>query len=220
VAKFPWRRAAAEPSLERRPGAVDSASGAQACSSLRRALDQVLKLDKPEILDLGPLCGASAVYLANRGARVSVEEFRSPPPTPARDPSLPADKQLPKKPVVIEQEEGRFDLVLVGEQIDFVPPDRLADFGAELRRVLAAGGFVLLFGRSSEEKQDPTARRPGRFRIIADDRLLHEDSGLPNRRRWVHPTREIERALAPLSIQGIQLQRNQMREFLARKKPG
>ena len=79
------------------------------------------------------------------------------------------------------------------------------------------GGYVLLFARNSEAKGDPASRRPGRFRIIADDRLLHEDSGIADRQRWVHPTREIERALAPLSIQGIHLQRNQMREFLARK---
>ena len=176
-----------------------------------------MKLDKPEVLDLGPLCGASAVYLAGRGARVSVEEFEPPPPTPPRDPALPAGEQPPKQPVRIEQEAGRFHLILAGEHIDFVPPDRLADFGAEIRRVLAEGGYLLLFARNSEAKKDAAARRPGRFRIIADDKLLHEDSGLPDRQRWVHPTREIERALAPLAIQGIHLQRNQIREFLARK---
>jgi hypothetical protein len=220
VAKLPWRRAETVPSLERRPGAVDSAPGAQTCSSLRRVLERILKLEKPEILDLGPLCGASAVYLASRGARVSVEEFQPPPPTPPRDPAVSSDKQPPKLPIKIEQDAGRFDLVLVGEQFDFVPPDRISDFGAELRRLLAGGGYVLLFARNSDAKGDPAARRPGRFRIIADDRLLHEDSGGSNRKRWVHPTREIERALAPLLIQGIHLQRNQLREFLAQNKPG
>jgi len=220
VAKLPWRRAEAAPSLARRPGAVESAPGAQTCSSLRRVLERILKIEKPEILDLGPLCGASAVYLAGRGARVSVEEYQPPPPTPPRDPAISSDKHPPKVPITIEQNADRFDLVLVGEQIDFVPPDRISDFGAELRRVLADGGYVLLFARNSEAKDDPAARRPGRFRIIADDRLLHEDSGVPNRKRWVHPTREIERALAPLSIQGIHLQRNQIREFLAQKKSG
>jgi hypothetical protein len=184
-------------------------------------LERILKLEKPEILDLGPLCGASAVYLASRGARVTVAEFKPPPPTPPRDPAVSSDKQPPKPPITLEQDAGRFDFVLVGEQLDFVPPDRISDFGAELRRVLAGGGYVLLFARNSEAKgDDPAAHRPGRFRIIADDRLLHEDSGGSNRKRWVHPTREIERALAPLSIQGIHLQRNQMREFLAQNKPG
>jgi hypothetical protein len=145
-----------------------------------------------------------------------VEEFVPPPPTPEPDPSLPEARQPAKQPITIGQPDAVFNLVLVGEQIDFVPPDRLGDFCAELRRVLADGGYVLLFARNSEAKDDPAARRAGRFRIIADDRILHEDSVGPNRRRWVHPTREIERALAPLSIQGIHLQRNQMREFLAR----
>ena len=47
---------------------------------------------------------------------------------------------------------------------------------------------------------------------------LREPSGRKPERRWVHPTREIERALAPLSVQGIHLQRNQIREFSALKK--
>jgi len=37
------------------------------------------------------------------------------------------------------------------------------------------------------------------------------------RRRYVHGNRDLERALAGLSVQSVQLQRNQMREIAAVK---
>ena len=61
-------------------------------------------------------------------------------------------------------------------------------------------------------------RKPGRYRLVEDNQLERTPVDDVARRRWTHPTREIERALAPLSIQGIHLQRSQMREFLALKK--
>lgn len=213
MARIPWGRSGSSPS----PSGATADAGAQSCPSLQRALERILRQDKPEILDLGPMCGASVVYLAGKGARVSVEEFDPPPPIPPPDPSQPAGEPPPKAPLRIEQPDGRFDFVVAWEQTDFVPPDRLADFGKELHRLLAKGGYALLFARSGSGGAKPSQGSPGRFRIIADDKLIQEESGLERRMRWIHPTREIERALAPLHIQGIHLQRNQMREFLARK---
>jgi len=177
----------------------------------------VLKDDRARILDLGPFCGDSAVYLAGRGAKVSVEPFSAPDPAPPRDPRKPAEEQPPPPPLTIDQADALFDLVLAWEHTDFVPPERLADFGAELRRVLAQGGYLLLFARNSPAEDDKAWSRPGRYRVVADDRIVREPGTGPARKRWVHPTREIERALAPLSIQGLHLQRNQVREFLAQK---
>jgi hypothetical protein len=186
---------------------------------LPRVLKKILEQETARVLDLGPLCGDTVVRLAGQGARVSVEVFEPPPPAPPRDPKRPAEKPPPPAPLKLDQPDGVFHLVLAWERVDFVPPERLADFGAEINRVLADGGFVLLFARnvSSEKDEDREWRRPGRFRLVDEDRLLRESGTDPERRRWVHPTREIERALAPLAIQGVHLQRNQMREFLARK---
>jgi hypothetical protein len=214
--KLPWRQASAS-TAKRRPGAEPPAETAQKCAGLGRALERVLRAEQSRILDLGPLCGDSVVYLAGRGAKVSVEEFSAPPPAPPRDPKVSDDDAPPLPPLAIEQSDALFDLVLAWEHIDFVPPERLREFGAELRRVLAQGGYLLLFARNKPVDDDKAWRRPGRYRVVADDRLVRERGEGPVRRRWVHPTRDIERALAPLTIQGLHLQRNQVREFLAQK---
>ena len=58
---------------------------------------------------------------------------------------------------------------------------------------------------------------PPRYRMIADDLIVREASNGPIRRRYAHPNREIERALQGLVVQGIHLQRSQMREIVAAK---
>ena len=78
--------------------------------------------------------------------------------------------------------------------------------------------LLLLFALNSLSRDDAMARTLGRYRVVADDKILREPVPAGGRRRWAHPTRDVECALAPLSIQGIHLQRNQMREFLALKR--
>lgn len=215
--KLPWGQADSS-RTRRRPGAAEAAPEAQACPSLAKVLERILKQDDARILDLGPFCGDSAVFLAGRGARVNVEEFVSPPPPPPADPDRPGE-EAPPVPLTIHQDDRAFHLVLAWEQIDFIPPERLSDFGAELRRVLAPGGFALLFARNTPAGEERIWRHPGRYRVVDDDRIIREDSGIRARRRWVHPTRDIERALAPLTIEGLHLQRNQLREFMVKRKP-
>lgn len=216
--KLPWGQS---DSTDKRRGAgvVSTDSDAQSCPSLKKVLEKILKQDKARILDLGPFCGDSAVYLAGRGARVSVEGFDPPPPAPPSDPAAPRDAPVAKgPPLEFGQDDRAFDLVLAWEQLDFVPPERLTDFGAELHRVLDGGGYALLFARNTPPGDEKTWRRPGRYRVLADDRLKREDGSSAVRQRWIHPTREIERALAPLIIDSIHLQRNQTREFLAHRR--
>lgn len=209
--KLPWRQAPGEG----KPSAPESAAAAEAAAhaspTLRRALDAVFRHDKPQILDLGPMCGETVVNLANRGAKVFEEAFVPPPPLPAAE----AGGETPEaEPLVLQQPDGKFDLVLAWEHCDFVPPDRLREFCAELRRVLRPGGLLLLFSlnRTSETRD---ASPIFRYRLLGDDRVMRETTEDPARRRWVYPTREIERSLAPLTIQALHLHRNQMREFLA-----
>lgn len=195
----------------------ESVDQGRSCPSMARVLKRVFRVAKPEILDLGPLCGPTAVYLADRGARVSVEDFQPPPPTPAPPPGKRA-KDVVKTPVRIDQPTGKFDLVLAWEVFDFTPPDRLADVSAEIVRLLVDGGWLFLF--SLNDKSPPDSHlRPGRYRQLGEARILRQPMDGAATRRWVHPTRDLERSLSPLEVQGIHLQRDQMREMLALKTP-
>jgi len=194
------------------PPEESTAPTAQPCAALAKALDRIQRLDKPQILDLGPFCGESAVHLADRGARVSVAEFEPPPPPPPVDLDAP-DDAFEVEPLRLDFPDGQFDLVFLWELIDFIPRTRLDEFGVELHRVLANGGWALVFSQSGQPDKI-AARRPPRYRIVDGDKLTRELTAGPPLPRYGHPTREIERALSPLTIQGIHLQRNQMREFL------
>jgi hypothetical protein len=167
--------------------------------------------EQPRVLDLGPLCGDTLTYLASRGARVSVDQFAVPAPLPKRTPGA-APLEVP--PFSIGQPDGMFDLVLAWEHIDFTPPDRLAEVGAELGRLLAPGGWVLLFCRDSRSSATGPASR---FRVVADDRVSVEPLSGDPPQRYIHPNRDIERAFASFRIQGIHLQRSGVREILALK---
>jgi SAM-dependent methyltransferase len=178
---------------------------------LGRAVARAFRHGKPEILALGPLCGESVVYLAGRGAKVHVDEIDFPDPISPRQPGEPA-------PVVnrvkIDLPDGLCDLVLAWEVFDFVPPDRLQEFGAEIVRLTREGGQLLLFAH-----QKPPSERAvvPRYRVLADDLIAREEPAGAARRRYVHANRDLERALPGMAVQGIQLQRNQLREILASK---
>lgn len=208
-----FRRREAEPARRRlyTSGTEAHAVPGQPCPSLAKVLERAFRKRKPEILDLGPLCGPTAVYLASRGARVTVAEFDPPLPPPPYEPGQDPPKVRPLK---IHQENERFDLVLAWEQIDFVPPDRLAEFARELRRILTLDGWLLLLSLA-KHSGEPVPR--GRYRVLADDLIQRDPVPEDPRPRWEHPTRSIERALRGFSLQGLHLQRNQTREFLAMK---
>ncbi len=193
--------------------AADPRVAGQPCGGLARILSRAFKEPKPDILVLGPLCGDSVVYLAGRGARAHVEPVDLPPPFP---PKRPGETPLETLPFRFELPDQAFHLVLAWEMLDFVPPDRLTEVGAELRRILRDGGWIFCFSHQKPAAESETIPR---YRVLADDLIAREDGSGPRHRRYVHPTREIERALAGFSIQGIQLQRSQMREIVAFK-PG
>lgn len=188
---------------------------AQACPGIARVLERIFGSGKqPEVLDLGQHSGSPALYLADRGARVCVERFELPPTEVA---AVPAEPPPPKPAVRIPQPDAKFDLVLAWEHGDFIPPDRLDEFMAELRRVMAPGGFLVLFSQDRPASDEAAPDRPSCYRLEADDRILLMPSRGPQRPRWAYPNRAIERALAPLAVCGIHLHWNRMREVIARK---
>lgn len=151
------------------------------------------------------------MFLAGRGARVHVDAVEIPGPIPKRQPGEPVAQVTP---VAFDHPTGSFDLVLAWEMIDFVPPDRLQEFGAEIVRLIRVGGQLVIFAHLK-----PPADRAvlPRYRLLADDLIVREEPAGPQIPRYVHSNLMIERAIAGLAVQNIHLQRNQMREILASK---
>jgi hypothetical protein len=209
-----WLRTRA---LETRPPMVDPAGVGEPATSraLARALELVsARRPDPEVLDLGQPCRSAALHLAHRGARVCVEAFHPPAPVRPAPAAAPAAAERSLLPIAIPQPDERFDLVLAWEHADFVAPDRLAEFGAELRRVLAPGGWLMLFAQDHPAASGPRQDRAGSYRVAPDDSMVRSNGEGPLLPRWVHPNRLIEQALAPLLVQSIRLQPNRIREFL------
>ena len=60
-------------------GPAESEAVEQSCPGIARALEKIFdKGQQPEVLDLGQFSAAPALYLADRGARVQVEQFEPP----------------------------------------------------------------------------------------------------------------------------------------------
>jgi len=192
----------------------------QKCPGMATVLKRVLsKKEQPEVLDLGQFSRSAAVYVAGRGAKVHVDDFVPPPPKPKKKKNGEQREAsaVAVQPVVIPHPDQAFDLVLAWEHPDFVPPDRLQEFYAEVTRVLVPGGWLLMYARDDPKAPAADLARPACYRLTGDDRLSRTIADGPERPRWSHPNRAIERALSPLAVQSIHLQRNRMREFLARK---
>lgn len=130
-----------------RPHAASSVADVRSCPSLAKALKRISARDKPQILDLGPLCGSTAVFLANRGARVCVEDFQ--PPQPRPKPNKDDVDPPVVEPFRIDQPGEEFDLVLGWEAIDFTPPDRLEEVVGEMRRLVRENGLILMLSRNT-----------------------------------------------------------------------
>ena len=214
--KLPWRQTTGTTGPAESHAVDPSADTTQPCPTLGRALAAVFKIERPQVLDFGPMCGDSVVYLADRGAKVRVEELVFPPAEAPAD----ADDAPPRRAFRIDLEDESFDLILAWEHCDYVPPERLDEFGAELHRLLRPGGWLLLFSLNRAPGEGGSGERPSRYRIVGDDRVSREPTNEAVRRRWHYPTRRIEQAVAPLSIQTLHLQRTQMREFLCLKPAG
>jgi SAM-dependent methyltransferase len=187
------------------------AAAGQPCGGLGRAVARAFREGKPQILVLGPLCGESVVFLAGRGARVHVDTVDPPEPIPKRQPGQPP---ATIEPFRLDHETGAFDLVLAWEILDFVPPERLQEFGAELVRLLRVGGQLIVFAHLKPPSDRAILPR---YRLLADDLIVREEPVTPPVPRYVHSNLMLERAIAGLAVQNIHLQRNQMREILASK---
>ena len=211
-------RTSRRPSVALRPGTRGRVPDAAAGPALRRCSAGRSRArfatGKPEILMPGSAVRRERRLLSPAAARACTSiEVELPEPIPKRQPGerrrlvSPVRGSSTRRTRSISSSRGRCSTSC--------PPERLTSSAprssALLTRRRAADRL-----RASEAARR-AARCIPRYRLLADDLIVREEPGEHRRRRYVHPNREIERAIAGLSVQSIHLQRNQMREILASK---
>ncbi len=197
-----FRRSPAPAGIADEPIPADLRFDGARSSGLEKALHFVMRRERPEVLDLGPMCGATVVFLAGLGAKVTVTEF-DPPAT---------EGEREGRRLTIEQPSNQFDLVLAWEHVDFMPPERLPEFAAELRRVLKADGWLFVLSRARNRGE---RGHRARFRVLSRSGVAREPLEESPRPRWEHSSRTLERALDGFLIEGIHLRPGQFREVVA-----
>jgi len=185
-----------------------AASEPYVCPTLEKAVERSTKHGRPAVLTLGGADGPTITFLAEFGAKLTIEEFE---PPPVRDP----DDEAPAKPFKFDFPSRGYDLILLWEWADFFPKEALPELGLELARISRPGATLLLLSRSSF---DGKFDRPMRYKIHDERTVSRKPLPGASRPRFVHPTRTLELALKRFSISGIHLQRDQTREILAVRK--
>ncbi len=216
MVRLPWRSGSSDP--DEAPSITTDVSEVRGhnCPTLKKALDGLAKVEHPRILDLGPMCGDTIVFLAAYGGgHVSVEDIELPEPC-SEEGAESASTEAPE-PFRLGHADESFDLVLAWEHLDHVSPDRVEEFAAELRRILRPGGQLLVFSSNRSVSDDDATDRICRYRIVAEDRISREPTTDPEVRRWHYTNRRMEQLLEPLTLRSLHLQRTQMREYLAVK---
>jgi hypothetical protein len=117
-------------------------------------------------LPRGPSRGAHARTAVRRERRLPRRSRRQGPRGRVRATApLAPRKQGEPAPFVppfrLEQPDRAFGLVLAWEALDFVSPERLAECGAELARVLRIGGQLLCSRTRSRRRRPPSSRATG-----------------------------------------------------------
>ena len=109
--KLPWSREDSSTGLFGKPDQESNDNDGQKCPGLGKILEKILREDKPEILDLGPFCGATAVYLADRIFILSTS-----PGTILKTVQVPA----PDRPSRVMRRETAFQETVyeIGEMLD------------------------------------------------------------------------------------------------------
>jgi len=155
------------------PRASGDASFASQC--LGEFLTRIRRVDPhPAVLDLGVLCGANIAFLGAKGCRVSVESLPSALPETAAPQPTAKSMPVPVSPLGYPPES--FSGVLAWDAISRMTVVEAGRFVTTLGRLLMEGGVVLAYFPGGPASTGTSA---GRYRILAEDRLIVEAA--PNR---------------------------------------
>jgi len=227
----------------RRDGSARSGEGPapQPSAALQQMAGRLKTIERPNLLDLGPLCGGNIQFFASQGCRVFVEAAEDlrrlprPAPTPAvtrttgqhlaagvaLDRSrIPAAAPVAGQGSAIAVAEQRiafsypnahFDGILLWDVADYLLDARAKELGQEMGRLCRGGALLLMF---SDARKQPAVEPLLRYRLTdAGAVLLEPFAGAPIV-RIARENRDLFRLFEGFEVVKCTLLRNQLREIL------
>jgi hypothetical protein len=169
-------------------------------SGLEIVFSQLLKSEKPNLLDIGAVSGSSIQYLASLGCRVYADNILE----------LGFSGRLP-------YESQFFHGILIWEAADMLDTATAEKFLKEVKRVLKLGGVAFLISASRKKDQTEKAMQ---FKIKKRDTFeysFQEDILL---KKYFHSNRDLMKMLHHFQILTFNLLKTGKREIVIKKEKG
>ena len=178
---------------------------------LQRLLQQLSRLPKPHLLDIGPLNGSNIDWLIQQGFKLYVDDcFR-----PLVKPKAQSEKGI--KPHLLSETAqlypSQFDAILCWDIFDCLTKKQAAELIGKISLLLKPKG--LLFAIFNYNPSHPSVLV--RHRIVSKMKLEYQAVTTNPLSRRVYENRDIQELLSGLEFVSSCLLQSQIREVLVRK---
>jgi len=182
-------------------------AGSYESEAARRVFDRVARSHRPEVLDLGVLCGETVSTLLEMGARVHVHDVISPLSRLKKGAEPDADALLADLKILPES----LDAVLAWELMDFLPMAQARRAAGRLAHWLKPRGYVMAIFHTA------SAREAHRFRLSRDGLIRMEPAGPLPEACQARTNNEALSLFSGFTLVHSSLTRTQIREVLGQR---
>jgi len=194
-----------------------AAVGEHPSLALEEMTGRLARRERPDILDVGPLCDQNIQHFLSQGCRVFIEAAedlrRFPQRFPPRDEEQTAAEGEPPPPprIVLSYPDRHFDAVLLWDVMDYLPEEIAGPVGQEVRRISRDGALAYLF---SDSRKGAPPEPLLRFRIQEGRSVAAEPMAGPLLARCHREIRDLLRLFPSFEVVRSTLLRSQLREVL------
>ncbi len=179
---------------------------------LQRVLQQLSRLSKPHLLDIGPLEGSNIDWLIQQGFKVYVDDcFR-----PLVQPKEQSEEKKVKAELLSETAQlypSQFDAILCWDIFDCLTEKQATELIGKISLLLKPKG--LLFAIFNYNPSHPSVLV--RHRIVTKIKLEYQAVATAPLSRRVYENRDIQELFSGLEFVSSCLLQSQIREVLVRK---
>ncbi len=176
---------------------------------MNRYFEFLAKYDRPEILDLGPVCGSNISFFLDRGSKLHVCDVFSPLARGEQQPAGPAERILS----MLDYKESSLDGIHAWDLFDHLNDDLLSSVVPKLHALLKPHGLLIMLASNSSNPQPHPL-----FCLMngSDGAVLHTatDYRLPFYHR---SNRDIDRGMKPFRQANSFICTSGLREFMFKR---